>query len=114
VALELAEHGVRVNTVSPGAIATGIFGRGAGLSSTDADATAERVERLLRKAQPMGRAGLPDDVASAVIFFASDESSFITGRDLVVDGGMIAGRRYSDVEAGRLAMKDALAPKEGS
>jgi NAD(P)-dependent dehydrogenase (short-subunit alcohol dehydrogenase family) len=59
----------------------------------------------------MGRAGMPDDVASAVIFLASDEASFITGRDLVIDGGMIAGRRYSDSEAGRRAMKSALAPE---
>lgn len=107
-ALELAEHGVRINTVSPGAIATGIFGRGAGLSSDQADATAEKVERMLKRAQPMQRAGTPDDIAAAVLFLATDEAGFITGRDIVVDGGLIAGRRWSEVETGRLAMRDAL------
>jgi NAD(P)-dependent dehydrogenase (short-subunit alcohol dehydrogenase family) len=63
---------------------------------------------MLKRAQPMARAGLPDDIASAVLFLASDDSGFVTGRDLVVDGGMIAGRRWSDVEAGRLAMRTAL------
>ena len=108
VALELAEHGVRVNTVSPGAISTGIFGRGAGLESDAADASAAKVERMLKKAQPLNRSGVPEDVAAAVEFLASDDAAFITGRDLVVDGGMIAGRRFSEVEAGRLAMRKAL------
>lgn len=107
-ALELGEKGVRVNTVSPGAIATGIFGRGAGMESEAADTTTAKVERLLKRAQPIPRTGLPDDVASAVLFLASDEAAFITGRDLVIDGGMIAGRRWSDVEAGRIAMRAAL------
>lgn len=108
VALELAEHGVRVNTVSPGAIATGIFGRGAGLESDAADEKAELVRKLLRNAQPIPRAGLPDDVANALVFLASDEAAFITGRDLVIDGGLIAGRRFKEVEAGRMAMRAAL------
>lgn len=108
VSLELAEQGIRVNTVSPGAIATGIFGRGAGLESSDAEQTVVKVQRMLKRAQPLARAGLPDDVASAVVFLASDEAAFITGRDLVVDGGLIAGRRHSEVEAGRLAMRSAL------
>ena len=108
VSLELAESGVRVNTVSPGAIATGIFGRGAGLESDAADATAERVRSALKNAQPLGRAGSPEDIANAVIFLASDEASFITGRDLVVDGGAIAGRPFSQTIAQRRALGDFL------
>jgi NAD(P)-dependent dehydrogenase (short-subunit alcohol dehydrogenase family) len=111
-ALELAEHGVRVNTVSPGAIATGVFGHGAGLDADAADATAPLVEKLLRQAQPLGRTGLPADVAAAVAFLASDDAGFITGRDLVIDGGLIAGRRYREVEASRLALRKALRPDE--
>jgi len=107
-ALELGEKSVRVNTVSPGAIVTGIFGRGAGLESEEADATAVKVERFLKRAQPFPRAGLADDVAAAVIFLASDEAEFITGRDIVIDGGMTAGRRWSEVEAGRAAMHSAF------
>lgn len=105
VALELAEHNVRVNTVSPGAIATGIFARGAGMNSTEADNTAPRMREALTKAQPIPRAGLPDDVANAVAFLASDEAAFITGRDLVIDGGATAGRPFSKVQAQREAMK---------
>lgn len=105
VALELAEDNVRVNTVSPGAIATGIFARGAGLQSNDADQTAQQMESALKNAQPIPRAGLPEDVARAVIFLASDEAGFITGRDLVIDGGATAGRPFSQVQAQREAMK---------
>ena len=112
VALELAEKGVRVNTVSPGAIATGIFARGAGLEGEEADDTSARMEQILERAQPMSRAGLPEDVAAAVLFLASDESAFITGRDLVVDGGMTAGRRWSESEKGRLALRAAFAKTE--
>lgn len=105
VALELAEDNVRVNTVSPGAIATGIFARGAGLDAYAADDTADKMRTALRKAQPIPRAGLPDDVARAVIFLASDEAGFITGRDLVIDGGATAGRPFSQAQAQREAMK---------
>lgn len=104
VALELAEDNVRVNTVSPGAIATGIFARGAGLDADNADATAQQMRSALKKAQPIPRAGIPDDVARAVIFLASDEAGFITGRDLVIDGGAIAGRPFSQVRAQREKM----------
>lgn len=106
--LELAEKGVRVNTVSPGAIATGIFGRGVGLESEAADESAVAVEKLLRRAQPIERAGTPADVAAAVTFLASDDAAFITGRDLVVDGGLTAGRRYSEMRAGQAAMQKVL------
>lgn len=107
-ALELAEHHVRVNTISPGAIATGIFGRGIGLEGQAADETAGPMEQALKKAQPIPRAGLPDDVASAVLFLASDEASFITGRDLVIDGGAIAGRPFGQTSASREAIKKLL------
>lgn len=100
VAMELAPHSVRVNTVSPGAIATGIFARGAGLEPDDADKSAAVMENLLRHAQPIPRSGLPQDVAAAVVFLASDDAGFITGRDLVIDGGLTAGRRFSEMRAG--------------
>ncbi|HKY91120.1 MAG TPA: glucose 1-dehydrogenase [Nevskiaceae bacterium] len=108
VALELAPAGVRVNTVSPGAIATGMFGRGAGLEPDAADAAAARLHRVFEKAQSLPRAGLPDDVAAAVAFLASDDAAFVTGRDLVIDGGLIAGRRFSEVLASRDGMRRVL------
>ena len=111
VALELAPSGIRVNTVSPGAVATGIFGRGAGLDANTADESAASVEMLLQRAQPIPRAGQPEDVAAAVAFLASDDAQFITGRDLVIDGGLIAGRRFSDTVAGQEIMRRTVKAK---
>jgi NAD(P)-dependent dehydrogenase (short-subunit alcohol dehydrogenase family) len=108
VALELAPSGVRVNTVSPGAIAAGIFGRGAGLDANRADESTAAVAKILEKAQPIPRAGRPEDVAAAVAFLASDDAQFITGRDLVIDGGLIAGRRFADTVAGQEVMRRTL------
>lgn len=87
LALDLAPHGVRVNSVSPGAIDTPLLRRSAAVQRPDA------VDGLLAEwaaRQPLGRLGTSADVASAVCFLASDEAAFITGTDLVVDGGLLA------------------------
>ncbi|MET8078323.1 SDR family NAD(P)-dependent oxidoreductase [Streptomyces sp. NPDC005303] len=78
-ALEYGPHGIRVNTVSPGLIDR------EGL----AEAWPEGVERWERKA-PLGRLGRPEDVADACVFLASPLASWVTGHDLVVDGGISA------------------------
>lgn len=108
VAMELAEHGVRVNSISPGAIATGIFGKVFGMSDAAADATAVAMQGAFAAAQPIPRAGLPADIAGVAVFLASDDSSFVTAHDLVVDGGLIAGRAWSPAQAGYAAMKKAF------
>ena len=77
-ARELAGRRIRVNAVSPGATDTAM------LAWLD-----EETRRSIANATPLGRIGEPNDVASAVAFFASDDSRFITGRILVVDGGLI-------------------------
>ena len=87
VAMELGEAGVRVNSISPGAIATGIFGKALGLSTEAAEKTAAVMREVTKAAQPIPRAGLPDDIAHAAVFLASDESTFITGSDYLIDGG---------------------------
>lgn len=99
VALELGEHKVRVNSISPGGIATGIFGKAAGMPDAMADQTAEQAKKALAGFQPIPRAGLTDDVAAAAVFLASDESSFVNGHDLVVDGGLIGGLSWSQQQA---------------
>jgi NAD(P)-dependent dehydrogenase (short-subunit alcohol dehydrogenase family) len=113
VAIELAGKGVRVNSVSPGAIVTGIFAKGAGVADSAADRMAEGLTPRFAAAQPLHRAGLPEDIAEAAVFLASDASSFITGHDLVVDGGNIAGPPWETTMARRAEMAQqlrALAP----
>ena len=95
VAMEFGEHNVRVNSVSPGAIATGILAKALGMDPHAADAVAEKMKDGFAKAQPIPRAGLPDDIAQCVLFLASDRGSFINGTDIVVDGGLIGGKYYS-------------------
>jgi NAD(P)-dependent dehydrogenase (short-subunit alcohol dehydrogenase family) len=104
-AMELGEEGVRVNSVSPGVIATGIFGKAMGLPDDAADATVEKVKGLMATMQAIPRAGLTDDIAAAALFLASDEASFINGEDIVVDGGIIWGRRHSEVMKGGIWSK---------
>lgn len=107
-AMELGEDNVRVNSISPGGIATGFFAKAMGMSGPEAEATAEKVKATLAKLQAIPRAGLPDDIAAAALFLASDESGFITAEDIIVDGGLIAGRRYAEVLAGGSVWKSAI------
>jgi NAD(P)-dependent dehydrogenase (short-subunit alcohol dehydrogenase family) len=96
VAMEFGEHGVRVNSVSPGAIATGILAKALGMADAGkADALAEKMKVPFASAQPIPRAGIPDDIAQCVCWLASDRSTFITGEDVVVDGGLIRGRMFT-------------------
>jgi 3alpha(or 20beta)-hydroxysteroid dehydrogenase len=78
-ALDLAPDGIRVNSVHPGVIRTPMS------ASVDPDKTSGR--------SPLGRIGEPADVANLIVYLASDESSFTTGAEHVVDGGTTAGRR---------------------
>jgi NAD(P)-dependent dehydrogenase (short-subunit alcohol dehydrogenase family) len=94
-AMELGEHGVRVNSVSPGAIATGIVAKALGMEAGKADQAADKLGEAFTRAQPIPRAGRPEDIAQCVAWLASDRSTFVNGIDIVVDGGMIGGRMYS-------------------
>lgn len=96
VANELGEQGVRVNAICPGGIATPIFGKGMGLSPEQADLTIDLMKVRLAQGQPIKRSGLPEDIANAAAWLASDEASFVTGHALVVDGGITTGRLWSE------------------
>jgi NAD(P)-dependent dehydrogenase (short-subunit alcohol dehydrogenase family) len=78
VALELAESGVRVNAVAPGPTDTGMLTRFTGTPENKAELVTE---------VPMGRLGHSDELASAIVFIASEDAAFITGEVLNVDGG---------------------------
>ncbi len=80
-AIQYAKDGIRCNSVHPGPIETDMIHQ----SITDPDAMALRMEKL-----PMGRLGKPEEVANGVLYLASDESSFVTGSELVIDGGSTA------------------------
>lgn len=81
--LDLKERGIRVNAVSPGGTETpGINGLGL------TEAEKQQFKAGLIASIPMGRMGSPDEIAKAVVFLASDDSSYVTGTELFVDGGL--------------------------
>jgi NAD(P)-dependent dehydrogenase (short-subunit alcohol dehydrogenase family) len=108
VAMELGEAGIRVNSISPGAITTGIFGKALGLSVDAAEKTPDMLREVYKTAQPIPRAGLPEDIAHAAVFLASDESSFINGHDLVIDGAITGGRNWTAQQQGLAALRKAF------
>jgi NAD(P)-dependent dehydrogenase (short-subunit alcohol dehydrogenase family) len=96
IALELAERGIRVNAICPGGTATWIWAPVyREMPAEQIDRTPEIVEPWLAALAPLGRAGFPADIANAALWLASRESSFVTGHALVVDGGLTAGKRWS-------------------
>jgi NAD(P)-dependent dehydrogenase (short-subunit alcohol dehydrogenase family) len=76
---ELISRGTRVNAVSPGPIATPLHGK-IGMGDNEIKGLVDQI--------PAGRRGLPKEIADAIVFFASDESTFTVGSELIVDGGM--------------------------
>ena len=82
MALDHAGDGIRVNTLSPGGTGTDRLARRFG--------SMERAEAEWGPTHPIGRLGRPEEIAAAAVFLASDESSFMTGADLLIDGGYSA------------------------
>ena len=108
-AWELGEHGIRVNCICPGGIATPIFGKILGLTAEQADDTIEPMANMLGQSQPIKRSGRPADIANAALWLGSDDASFVTGHALVVDGGLTLGRpREGDFDDGIRQLFDAL------
>jgi NAD(P)-dependent dehydrogenase (short-subunit alcohol dehydrogenase family) len=94
-AAELSLQNIRVNAICPGLIATSIFGTAMGMPRDAADQMAALVAQNGQVAQPIKKAGLPEDIAAAALYLASDESRFVTGTHLVVDGGITIGSRHA-------------------
>jgi len=102
VALELGQQGIRVNAICPGVVATPLAH-----GPLDEERRQKFRDRFGRS-QPIGRVGETDDIAQAALFLASDDSTFITGTAMVVDGGAYAGRpwhRQSELMTGQGPIK---------
>jgi NAD(P)-dependent dehydrogenase (short-subunit alcohol dehydrogenase family) len=96
VANELGEDGIRVNCIAPGAIPTAIFGKAFGMDQDGAESIIPMLAEGMAKAQPIQRTGAPRDIAEAALWLASDAASFVTGHCLVVDGGLLTGKLWSE------------------
>jgi NAD(P)-dependent dehydrogenase (short-subunit alcohol dehydrogenase family) len=93
IAMECASRGdnIRVNTVHPGIIDTPIWSKiRPDLAGGGRNAPID-IEEIGRSGAPLGRVGKPQDIANGVLFLASDASSYITGTELVIDGGITGG-----------------------
>jgi NAD(P)-dependent dehydrogenase (short-subunit alcohol dehydrogenase family) len=94
-AMELGEKGIRVNSLSPGMIATGAFAKSMGMQTDEADDHPELAEAaigsVVARWQPLQYVGRTDDIAQAALVLSIDASRFVTGQNLVVDGGISAG-----------------------
>jgi len=82
---ELKDRGIRVNAISPGAIDTPIID-----AQAETKEGADAIRGSFKAATPLNRLGRPEEIAAAALFLASDESSYVAGADLVVDGGLSA------------------------
>jgi NAD(P)-dependent dehydrogenase (short-subunit alcohol dehydrogenase family) len=81
---DLKARKIRVNTISPGVVPTEVYNTSLGMSSEQVVQFSQQMSAGI----PLGRVGTPDEVAKAIVFLASDDSSYITGIELAVDGGM--------------------------
>ena len=119
-ATDLAQYGIRVNAICPGFINTNIFTSSLEVPDESKDAAKAIIADMSTHAQPVARGGQPEDIANAVAYLASKDSSFMTGTHLLVDGGLTIGQRHAwDPEAPGLfdaltAMEDAAKAGAGA
>lgn len=97
LAMELAKDKIRVNSVSPGVIQTPIFGRALRFDEARTYETLDEMGEALGSFIPHNRVGTPDDIARAAVYLASKDSTYVTGQNLVVDGGITTGLSLADV-----------------
>jgi NAD(P)-dependent dehydrogenase (short-subunit alcohol dehydrogenase family) len=94
-AAQLAKDSIRVNAVVPGFITTAIFTRHLDVPDEKRQAADQAIAHLAAQAQPVRRAGRPEDIAAAVAYLASEDAAFVTGTHILVDGGLTIGTRAS-------------------
>lgn len=95
-AAELSEYDIRVNAITPGLILTPLLGSANGVQGLPPDtlASSDHIVDIARRFQPLRRAGKPADIAEAALYLASDAAAFVTGTNLMVDGGGTLGERH--------------------
>jgi len=110
-AADLERHHIRVNAVEPGFITPGIITASFDLAERKLAMADAASASVAAKAQPVARAGRPEDIAAAVAFLASEDAAFITGTHILVDGGMMIGTRSSwdETQPSLFAALDAIA-----
>lgn len=111
-AAELSQHNIRVNSVAPGFIATNIFTASLGMQDAARLQANAAIAGMAAKAQPIQRTGQPEDIAAAIAYLLSDDAGFVTGTNLLVDGGMLIGPRHS-WDAGAPSLFDAIGKMAG-
>ena len=97
VSMELGPFGVRANAICPGFIGTNIFTTPFGLTGAAADDAIAKLSGAFADFAPMKRTGVPEDIARAAAFLASDAANYVTGQYIVVDGGLTAGRELTEL-----------------
>jgi NAD(P)-dependent dehydrogenase (short-subunit alcohol dehydrogenase family) len=113
-AAQLGRSKIRVNAICPGFIQTGIFAAGMkamGMSDEMAKTVTAGMFSTQADAQPIPKPGMPEDIARAALYFACDDSVFVTGTHLVVDGGLTTGPRHAwdpEEQQRRMQMRAAL------
>jgi NAD(P)-dependent dehydrogenase (short-subunit alcohol dehydrogenase family) len=85
-AMDFAKNNIRVNCICPGAIRTPLLQK-----FFDESSNPKGLEQMMKKKHPLNRLGLPEEIARVALFLASDDSSFMTGAAVAVDGGILAG-----------------------
>lgn len=92
-AADLARFGIRVNSISPGMINTNIYKHVFDIPEEKFERLKKQLTEISVKSQPIAKAGQAEDIASMVLMLASDDGSFITGTDILVDGGITLAER---------------------
>ncbi|WP_159647832.1 SDR family NAD(P)-dependent oxidoreductase [Sphingorhabdus sp. 109] len=109
-AAELAQYKIRVNAICPGFIQTNIFAATVGANKEETQAINTVLGQAAASAQPVARPGVPDDIAEAAAYLASDAAGFVTGTHILVDGGMLVGTEGS-WNPEKPGMLDAILPE---
>ena len=106
VAIELGPFNIRTNCICPGGVVTSIFGRGLGLSQEEAEDSYTEISQVFKDLQALPRAGTPEDIAKAALWLANEDSSFVNGAAINVDGAVPDGMFSQETFVQR--MGDAL------